>query len=159
MVSTIPDNQDTEVPVDTTITVIYDRKINPSRYIKEISLKTSTGEGVDISTSISGIKLNIKPKSNLVHGTKYWVTIPEDAVKGYIDCIPTEIETFSFTTASICLDLNDDGKVDILDLLWMASKIGQADNSDAMRADVNCDGQVNVLDLMLLSQNIGARPE
>ena len=48
-------------------------------------------------------------------------------------------------------DLNDDGTVNILDLVFVASRFGQSDPS----ADVNADGTVNVLDLTLIAQNFG----
>ena len=49
-------------------------------------------------------------------------------------------------------DVNRDGEVNILDLVAVASLIGQSNPSDA-RADVNNDGMVNVLDLVAIYQN------
>ncbi len=51
-------------------------------------------------------------------------------------------------------DMNGDGGINILDLLWMASKMGPA-TGDAAKADVNGDGQVNILDLLKVAANIG----
>ena len=48
-------------------------------------------------------------------------------------------------------DVNADGDVNILDLVFVASHFGQTDPS----ADVNGDGTVNILDLTLIVQNFG----
>ncbi|MDD3653672.1 MAG: Ig-like domain-containing protein [Desulfotomaculaceae bacterium] len=153
---TIPKDKETGVPVDTTITVSYNRRVSQNN-LEQVYLRARIDgiyEVVDINTLVDDKKLIIKPVSELKHDTKYTVIIYEGAVKGYPDCTYADTETFSFTTESICLDMNDDGIVDILDMLWIASKIGPVNNSDAGRADVNSDDQVNVLDIMFLSQNL-----
>ena len=48
-------------------------------------------------------------------------------------------------------DVNADGIVNILDLVFVASQFGQTDP----KADVNDDGTVNILDLTLVAQNFG----
>ena len=48
-------------------------------------------------------------------------------------------------------DVNDDGTVNILDLVLVTSRFGQTDP----KADVNGDGTVNILDLTLIAQNFG----
>jgi len=51
-------------------------------------------------------------------------------------------------------DMNSDGAINILDLLWMASVMGPV-TPEAQKADVNKDGQVNILDLLRVAQNMG----
>ncbi|HAG08005.1 MAG TPA: MBL fold metallo-hydrolase [Desulfotomaculum sp.] len=53
-------------------------------------------------------------------------------------------------------DMNADGNVNILDLLWMAARIGPTTNLDSQWADINNDDRVNILDLLTVAQNIGA---
>lgn len=48
-------------------------------------------------------------------------------------------------------DVTGDGVVNILDLVFVASRLGEADTD----ADMNADGVVNILDLVLISQNLG----
>lgn len=48
-------------------------------------------------------------------------------------------------------DVNADGTVNILDLVFVASRFGQTDP----KADVNGDGTVNILDLTLIVQHLG----
>ncbi len=47
-------------------------------------------------------------------------------------------------------DVTGDGVVNILDLVFVASRVGEADTD----ADVNADGVVNILDLVLIAQNL-----
>ena len=47
-------------------------------------------------------------------------------------------------------DVTGDGVVNILDLVFVAARLGDADTE----ADVNADGTVNILDLVLISQNL-----
>ena len=47
-------------------------------------------------------------------------------------------------------DVTGDGVVNILDLVFVAARLGEADTD----ADVNADGVVNILDLVLISQNL-----
>ncbi len=51
-------------------------------------------------------------------------------------------------------DMNSDKAINILDLLWMASKMGPV-SGESLWADVNKDSQVNILDLLRVAQNIG----
>lgn len=48
-------------------------------------------------------------------------------------------------------DVTGDGVVNILDLVFVASRLGGVDTE----ADVNADGTVNILDLVLIAQNLG----
>ena len=52
-------------------------------------------------------------------------------------------------------DVNEDGKVNILDLTLVASSLN-ADVPVNPRVDVNRDGNVNILDLVLVAQNLDA---
>ena len=47
-------------------------------------------------------------------------------------------------------DVTGDGVVNILDLVFVAARLGEVDTD----ADVNADGVVNILDLVLIAQNL-----
>ncbi|MDD2443946.1 MAG: dockerin type I domain-containing protein, partial [Desulfotomaculaceae bacterium] len=59
--------------------------------------------------------------------------------------------TFSFTTVKLG-DLNGDDQVDILDLLWISSRLGPVVDPASRKADVNGDNVVNILDLLEVAQ-------
>lgn len=65
-----------------------------------------------------------------------------------------EGETKTFTT-KYNVDMNSDGSINILDLLWMAQRIGPVHSEESNKADVNQDNQVNILDLLIVEQNLG----
>ena len=51
-------------------------------------------------------------------------------------------------------DVNEDGKISILDLILVANDLGSEEPANP-RSDVNGDGSVSILDLILVAQNIG----
>ena len=63
--------------------------------------------------------------------------------------------TLRFTiTVEMNLDVNADGRVDVLDLVWVAVSYGM--RGAAVPADVNADGVVNVQDLVAVAEGIDA---
>ncbi len=53
-------------------------------------------------------------------------------------------------------DVNQDGTINILDIVLVGQSLGQKPPSNP-RADVNNDGQVNVLDLVLVAERLGEK--
>ena len=53
-------------------------------------------------------------------------------------------------------DVNQDGTVNILDIILVAQNLGQKSPSNP-RVDVNKDGQVNVLDLVFVAERLGEK--
>ncbi len=71
---------------------------------------------------------------------------------------PVRIETdqdivFELVYSNLIYDVTGDGIINILDLTFVASRIGQP----APEADVNGDGIVNILDLVLIAQHFASR--
>ena len=52
-------------------------------------------------------------------------------------------------------DVNGDGKVNILDLVFVAGKFGEPVTDPDEAADVNDDEEINILDLVLIAQHFG----
>ena len=61
---------------------------------------------------------------------------------------------FTITVESLNLDVNGDGKVDVLDLVWVAISYGM--RGPNLPADVNADAVVNVTDLIAVAEGIDA---
>lgn len=62
-----------------------------------------------------------------------------------------ELVRYNLLTSEKPYDVNADGVINILDLTFVASHLGEINPE----ADVNNDGIVNILDLVLVSQNLG----
>ena len=62
-----------------------------------------------------------------------------------------ELVSLNLIDTEVSYDVNADGVVNILDLVFVAARFGQTDPE----ADVNADGTVNILDLTLIAQNFG----
>jgi len=57
-------------------------------------------------------------------------------------------------------DVNDDGKINVLDLIAVASSLGSkvGDSNYNVCYDLNLDGKINVLDIIVVQSNMGALP-
>ena len=62
--------------------------------------------------------------------------------------------TFTIEVTAGSLDVNGDGKVDVLDLVWVAVSYGM--RGPGLPADVNSDGVVNVQDLIAVAAGVDA---
>lgn len=100
--------------------------------------------------TVSEGKINIVSSVFTTAGA-YMITVK---ATGYADATVTQ---HMVKAASIPGDMNGDGIVNILDLLFMAANIGQpATNPDAGKSDVNKDNQVNILDLLMVLRGDGS---
>lgn len=74
---------------------------------------------------------------------------------GIVKVETSQAIVFSLTSSNLVsdtstYDVTGDGVVNILDLVFVAARLGEVDTD----ADVNADGVVNILDLVLISQNL-----
>ena len=83
--------------------------------------------------------------SNFFAGSSNGETIPSDAPE-----IVITVEDRKYPA----WDVNQDGLVNVLDLILVAQHLG-ADASVNPQSDVNGDGTINVLDLIVVAQNLG----
>ena len=89
-----------------------------------------------------------------------WVSSNYQSGLGYDDSASedTSLGTPGYHRQEMLGDANGDGIVNILDLVWVASQIGQSDETSA---DVNNDGIVNIQDLVVIAnglRNVAAAP-
>ena len=103
------------------------------------------------------LKIRVRTRSTAALGvsrsTSYqWLAPDHGPVKFETDQdIVFELVSSNLIATKIPYDVNADGTVNILDLVFVASHFGQTDPN----ADVNADGTVNILDLTLIVQNFG----
>ena len=72
------------------------------------------------------------------------------------ESIPAEVHEFVFTVEGQLTtgDINRDGQVSILDMIFVARYLGE-DASANPQADINGDGTISILDLILVAQHLG----
>ena len=103
------------------------------------------------------LKIRVRSKTIAALGvsrsTSYqWLAPDHGPVKFETDQdIVFELVHSNLRAPEIPYDVNADDAVNILDLVFVASRLGQTDPG----ADVNDDGTVNILDLTLIAQNFG----
>ncbi len=107
-----------------------------------------TAGGGTLSTTITRTDSNGRAQSTLTLGPNLGTNTVEVSATGIE--VPATFHAISDTEApSIAADVNSDGSVNILDLVVIASELGNAGTNLAV--DVNGDGAINVLDLILVA--------
>ncbi|MDD2444025.1 MAG: Ig-like domain-containing protein, partial [Desulfotomaculaceae bacterium] len=81
VVSTDPANGETNVPVNKTITLAFDKEIYPGDNIGEIAL-IKGNDWLEVSAGPVQNQLVIKPVSELASGAMYYLYLPPGSVKG-----------------------------------------------------------------------------
>ena len=110
-----------------------------------VRFAVTTGGGT-LSTTITKTDENGRAQSTLTLGPNLGTNTVEVSAAG-ID-VPATFHAISDTEAPpIIVDVNGDGSVNILDLILIASKLGNTGTN--LVVDVNRDGTVSILDLVL----------
>ena len=109
----------------------------------------------DQGVSGSGILLQVDFKAKSSGGTKLTLqNLQFDAITGGNVSIESYEITLTVEEQLLAGDVNRDGRVNILDLVFVAQQFGKDVPADSP-ADVTGDGVVNILDLVRVAQNFG----
>ena len=116
--------------------------------LTEISVTFSvTAGGGTLSVQNTTTDANGRAQSTLTLGPSLGTNSVEVSAVGI--AVPATFHAVSDMEAPlIAADINKDGNVNVLDLILIASNLGQAGQNDA---DVNGDGVVNILDLVFVA--------
>jgi len=127
--------------------------------IEAATCKFSTTSGIDYDdpASIKFITTGTTSHSTLVTGLSdgntfnYFVRCKDTAGNKNTDDFKIQ---FSIMSKRICNngDVNNDGTINVLDLILIGQQFGQTGNAGFIPEDVNCDGIVNVLDMIATVQ-------
>ncbi len=120
---------------------------------------TSTNRVVDVEKVVTPagtfencLKIRIDTKSTTTlgatHGTAYQWLAPNF---GPVKFENTQDIVFELVSFNLRYDVTGDGIINILDLVYVASRFGE----ETSEGDVNSDGKVNILDLVLVAQHFG----
>ena len=137
---------ETEVPIAGAVTV---SSVNEVVAVEDVTTPAGTFEDC--------LKIRVLTKITSASGTSrstsyQWLAPDQGPVQFETDQdIVFQLVRSNLLATEIPYDVNADNVVDILDLVFVASRFGQTDPS----ADVNDDGTVNILDLTLVAQNFG----
>ena len=146
------DDQSLTVGIETTVVMPVAHGGTPT-YAYSLSPNLSPGLQFDqVNRKITGTPTDATPTttytyiatdaSNTVADLAFTIEVVEDA--------PSEPPD----PPSTVLDVNGDGKIDVLDLVWVAMYYGK--RGDDLSADVNNDGIVNVQDFILVAEVVDA---
>ncbi|RKU28105.1 hypothetical protein C6499_10540 [Candidatus Poribacteria bacterium] len=151
---------DIEVPPPTGLTLrpttIADQTFVVDRAIAPLVLPQATGGTAPYTYTLSPIPegLVFNASTRTLSGTPTTPAPATDATYTATDAADASV-TLTFTiTIEVNLDVNSDGKVDVLDLVWVA--VSYQMRGDGLPADVNVDGVVNVQDLVAVANAIDA---
>ncbi len=112
-----------------------------------VTFAVTTGGGT-LSTTITRTDTNGRAQSTLTLGPNLGTNTVQVSAAGI--AVPATFHAVSDTEAPpITADVNSDGSVNVLDLILIASELGNAGTN--LVVDVNGDGVVSILDLILVA--------
>jgi len=132
------------VAIATNIQVTFSEPMDPNIPEGTFLINPST----DGSISWQDNTLSFNPSSNLAYGTQYTITI-NNLVKDLAGNPLSSIVTWHFNTAYFFADVNCDNKVNVFDVLLVATCWNTSDCDTDYKAeyDLNKDGNIDLFDL------------
>ncbi len=146
-----------------------DEPITDTDMLTLTELKAKPGDisdlsGIQYATNLTELNLrlnNVSDLSKLASLTGLTVLVLDrndiqESIEIHIPAIETNGARVDFDTPTLREDVNKDGIVNILDLVFVASQFGHACPNEA---DINDDGVINIQDLVLVAQAFGNTTE
>ena len=123
---------------------------NTTGKITGINIARIAGGGVNGSGTLLSVKFRAK-----IGGDTYITLENFEFGSSSGDIIPAVPPNITITVGEYpAWDVNQDGRVSILDLILVAQDLGSGTPAN-LRTDVNRDGTINIQDLILVAQNFG----
>ena len=145
----------TSTPITFTPTEIADQTFEVGTPVS-LTLPNATGGTPPYTYTLSPIPagLHFDNATQILSGTPTTATTATLATYTVTDATGASASLTFTITIEVNLDVNGDGKVDVLDLVWVAVSYGM--RGDGLPADVTADGVVNVQDLVAVAEGIDA---
>lgn len=96
--STVPQNNQVEINVNSTISIVFSEEIVISKTFSKITLVDSGGNYISSKATISKNSINIKPNSSLDLNTKYSINLPVNCITDKSKNGLKKLFIFNFTT-------------------------------------------------------------
>lgn len=111
--------------------------------LSENSIELEAGASKEVTLMVKG--------DLLTEPGDYDITVT--ATSGTDSTVTAEVTTTTTVEMPTPWDVNDDGVVNIQDLVLVARELGES--GEGLKTDVNGDGTVNILDLVLVASHLG----
>ena len=111
--------------------------------LSDRSIELAAGASAEVTLTVKG--------DLLTEPGDYAISVT--ATSGTDDTMTAEATTTTTIEMPTPWDVNDDGTVNILDLVLVAGQLGES--GEGLKGDLNGDGTVNILDLVIVASHFG----
>jgi len=150
-----PIDGEENIKVDEEIIIEFNKALSEIILEEAFILEDEEGYIQPISATMQDDKLSIVPKTNLKYDRLYILTVKPQSIKDVDGDILNNEYKYKFTTSAFTEgDINNDGKIDLLDLAELSKSYGlkKSDPEYDITTDINHDDIVDIYDLIILAK-------